>query len=93
MTDGDVVEWVKHKGTIAVPAGAKTAVIRFAISAGDVPDYVCIDEVSLRDSNSAVTPYPASVSDLKAVYDFEADPQNVTVTFKAPTLTHHTRQH
>lgn len=90
MTDGDVVEWVKHKGTIAVPAGAKTAVIRFAISAGDVPDYVCIDEVSLRDSNSAVTPYPASVSDLKAVYDFEADPQNVTVTFKAPTLTHHT---
>lgn len=88
MTDGDAIECVKHTGSVQVPDGAKNAIIRFEMLAGDTPDNICLDEISLRESGVAVAPYPASASDLKAVYDF--DNNTILVTFKAPELTHPT---
>jgi len=88
MNDGTTVEWKKHKGTVEVPAGAKTAVVRFEFLAGDKPDYICIDEVSLRETGAAAIVYPASATDINAVYDFEANEMKVTCT--APRKSHAT---
>ncbi|MDE6333573.1 MAG: fibronectin type III domain-containing protein, partial [Muribaculaceae bacterium] len=87
MTGCESTEWVKYSDNVDVPAGAKTAILRFVLEAGTSPDYLAIDEISLRAAGAPVTPYPASASDLAAVYDFEAN--HVKVTFKAPTLSHH----
>ncbi len=87
MAGCEATEWTKYSDVVTVPAGAKTAVMRFVLEAGTSPDYVSIDEISLRDPNAKVSPYPASASDLAAVYDFEAN--HVKVTFKAPALSHH----
>lgn len=87
MTGCESTEWVKYTGDTDVPAGAKTAILRFVLEAGNSPDYLAIDEISLRAAGAPVAPYPASASDLAAVYDIDAN--HVKVTFKAPTLTHH----
>jgi len=84
-----VEEWTTAVKGVFVPAGAKKAkIILSAIKAGEKPETIVFDDISLISADAPAKIYPASVSEFKAVYS-KTD-NTVTVTGKAPTLSHAT---
>lgn len=83
--------WVNVAKNIRVPAGAKTAVIRFTSTktgANDNTQATVIDQVSLKEGIPAKTVYPASATDFTAAYDKSA--KAINLSFKAPLNSHAT---
>lgn len=88
MTNVTATGWIKVTESIEVPSGSTTAVLRFQSFPGSSPEYVCIDDINLRESGAAPSIYPASASDLTATYDYENE--KIVVSFKTPEKTHAT---
>ena len=82
--------WKNIMKTVDIPADATCAYIRFTCTkTGESHlEPVIIDEITLKETGSAAVIFPASVSDFQAAYNKAEG--NVTVSFKAPTLTHAT---
>ena len=83
----DLSGWINVAKGVEVPAGAKTATVRFtATKTGSNVVNEVIDEISLTSAEAPKPVYPASVSDFAAVYDKES--KTVNVSFTAPLNSH-----
>lgn len=80
--------WKNILKTVDVPASATYVFIRLnCTKTGESHlEPTIVDEITLKETGSAAVVYPASVSDFQAVYNKAEG--NVTVSFKAPTLSH-----
>lgn len=86
MADLKDAGWKGFTQTIAVPAGAKSARLRYFACNGSNPSTVIVDNVCLKAADAVKVIYPASVSDLTASYNATTDA--VDISFKAPSLSH-----
>lgn len=79
--------WVNVAKGIEVPAGAKTATVRFtSTKTGDNVVNDIIDEISLTSAEAPKPVYPSSVSDFTAVYDKTR--KVVDISLRAPLTSH-----